>query len=109
MVDEYKIMIERPDLLAPDPVEEVLTVARKGPVCLSDLKRDLYLPYDVIRAALHFLQSHGFLEIVGRNRGLRSEQLAVKATDSGNRISISQLRDLVVKSAETGHSTRDNA
>jgi len=89
---EYPITLSNPDLLTPEIVERVFAVTQKqGVVCLSDIKRELTLKYDVIRAALYFLESSRLIIVMkeeAKRFGINGQQTPVKVTSKGRRISL---------------------
>jgi hypothetical protein len=94
-LNEYPITLSNPEVLRPEIVETVFSVARKGGVvCLSDIKRESGLRYDVIRAALHFLESRCLIVVMqeeARRFGIKGEQTPVRVTGRARRIGLEEV------------------
>jgi hypothetical protein len=71
-----------------------MAVQDEAVMCLSDLKRATELKYDIIRAALYFLESQNLIIVLGeesRRRGIGPHQTPVKITKVGRRTSPEEL------------------
>lgn len=92
---EYTVTSSNPALLSPETVKRVFTaVQEEGVMCLSDIKRATEFKYDIIRAALHFLESQDLIVVLkkeSRRLGLDQQQTPVKITRAGRRTSPEEL------------------
>ncbi|HEX8843782.1 MAG TPA: hypothetical protein VF791_04025 [Pyrinomonadaceae bacterium] len=96
---EYPITLSRPELLEPEIVEMVFAVAQEQSiVCLSDIKRETGLKYDVIRAALHFLEARNLITVMkeeAKRLGIQEQQTPVQVTHDARRISLEEVNRMV--------------
>jgi hypothetical protein len=87
--EEYTVTSNNPALLTPEIVKRIFTAVQEEAVmCLSDIKRVTEFKYDVIRAALYFLESENLITVLdeeSRRLGLQSHQMPVKITKAGRR------------------------
>jgi len=67
-------------------------------VCLSDIKRETGLKYDVIRAALHFLEARNLITVMkeeAKRLGIQEQQTPVQVTHDARRISLEEVNRMV--------------
>jgi len=101
---EYPITLSNPDSLTTEIVERVFAVTQEqSVVCLSDIKRETGFKYDVIRAALHFLESWSLITVMKEEAerfGISGEQTPVKVTNKGRRTSSIELGRMFTEQLE---------
>ncbi len=100
----YSITLSNPKFLKPEIVEMVFGVTQEqSVVCLSDIKRETGLKYDVIRAALHFLESKNFITVMeeeAKRLGIKEQQTPVQITCDARRISLEEVGRMVCEQFE---------